>query len=142
MATLDEFAAALERASAELNERGALDCAEAAGKAFLGELKDNTPVLTGALRDGERINGIFGSGNQATANISTHTPVYASFRETGGTIHVKHATVLTDGEQFFGKSVTQSGSHYMARTVQWAEAGGLDGPVREVIQGILRDAGL
>lgn len=142
MGGVDEFAAALSRAATAIEADGARKAAEAAAKAFLAELKRNTPVLTGALMESERVDSVWGAGSSGGASISTHRPEYASFREHGGTIHVRNAKVLTDGFTFFGKSVTQSGSHYMARTVTWADGGGLDGPVSGAIQAILRDAGL
>lgn len=138
---LSELAAALNRAADALETDAAARCARAAGGAFLGQLKANTPVLTGDLRDSESMT-VTGGGASATALISTHLPLYASFRETGGTITVKRAKVLTNGSQFFGRSVTQEGSHYMARTVTWASGGALQGPVDTAIDRIMRDAGL
>ena len=141
MGGLGELAAAFDRAADALERDGATRAARAAGGAFLGQLKANTPVLTGALRASESMT-VTGGGSFASALISTHMPVYASFREHGGTITVKRARVLTDGRHFFGKSVTQEGSHYMERTRQWAAGGTLQGPVQTAIDRLLRDAGL
>lgn len=138
---LPEFAVRLNRLAAELSDNAATRAANGAGGAFLGELKKNTPVETGALRDSEDV-AVSGGGTHARAHIQTHLPLYASFREYGGTIHVKHARVLTNGAQFFGKVVTQHGSGYMARTVDWADGGGIDGPVETVVDRIFADSGL
>jgi hypothetical protein len=135
---LAEFAARLESVASELEDGAARDAAERAGDEFHARLQENTPVLTGALRDSEALDGVTGSGSTAVARISTHLPLYASFREYGGTITVKRASVLTNGESFFGKSVTQHGSEYMGRTVAWAEGGGIDNVVSAVIMTILR----
>jgi hypothetical protein len=138
---LGEFAAALDRTAAIMESEAATRCARAGGGAFLGEFKKNTPVLTGALRDSEDMK-VSGGGTHAAAEISTHRPEYAEFRETGGTIHVKSARVLSDGKSFFGKSVTQKGSGYLARTVAWAEGGGILGPMETTVDRIFRDGGL
>lgn len=138
---LGQFAAALERTARAMESDGAARCARAAGGAFLGKLKENTPKLSGALADSESME-VSGGGASARAHIQTHRGEYASFRETGGTIRVKHARVLSDGRSFFGRSVTQKGSRYMARTVEWAEGGGLSGPVNAAVDRIFRDNGL
>jgi hypothetical protein len=146
---LGEFAALLDRVAAELEDDAARECADRAGEEFLEHLKSNTPVLTGALRDSEKVDGTGGGGSSATVTISTHLPLYASFREYGGTIHVRHNYVdkrtgkthpgfLSDGEHFFGRQVTQKGSGYMQRTVDWAQGGGIDGVISSVVTAILR----
>lgn len=139
--SLAGLAAALRKAAGSIGDDGALECAHAAGQGYLRVLRDNTPVLTGHLLASERIDRISGGGTRATVTIGAHT-VYADFREHGGTITVKHAKVLTDHVTFFGRSVTQAGSHYFARTNAWADGGGLDGICREVVRGFLFRAGL
>lgn len=159
---LDEFAAVLERAAEAVRDGMALRCANAAGGAFLGELKDNTPVKSGALRDSENFT-VSGGGAAASARISTHLPLYASFREHGGTIHAHdrprggwtgsptgvyprrwgiHQHTLHWPGGGFPLEVTQVGSHYMERTVEWAAGGGIDGPIKAAVERTLRDAGL
>lgn len=108
-------AAAAARAMAERCEASlARDCAQAMAGAALTALKSATPVRSGRLRASETIDSVSGGGSHATAVIAPHT-VYAEFRNRGGTIHVRNARVLTDGVSFFGRSVTQAGSHYMER---------------------------
>jgi hypothetical protein len=125
-----------------MQSRGARDIATAMGARFTHELKGNTPVLSGALRASEHSDGTEGGGTSATVTVSTHLPLYASFREHGGTITVKRARVLTDGHRFFGRSVTQAGSHYMQRTAQWAAGGVMDDIAERVASEVMRDAGL
>jgi hypothetical protein len=161
---LGEFAAALGRAAELLESEGAERAANAGGGAFLGELKDNTPVKTGALRNSEDMaGGGGGGGGSASVTVSTHLPLYASFREYGGTIHAhdrprggwtgsptgtyprrwgRHQHTLHWAGGGFPLEVTQKGSGYMARTVEWAEGGGMDGPIQTAISRVLRDAGL
>lgn len=162
MGGLDELAARLRRAAGVIENDGALRVARAAGGAFLGQLKDNTPVESGALRDSESMS-VSGGGLRATATIGTHLPLYASFRETGGDIfphdrsrggwvgsprvingiRYGHHTLHWGGEPgVFAMHVHQEGSWYMRRTVEWAEGGGLDGPARTAVDRIMRDAGL
>src|SRR5580693_5817258 len=71
-------------------ERGAGAATEAMARAFLEKFKDNTPVLTGDLRDGETAAYRAGSGTVVTWRVKTNTPVYAAFRETGGDIYPRH----------------------------------------------------
>jgi hypothetical protein len=99
-----------DRADAEL----ASECARTAAREFLGALQVTTPVETGALRESERIFGVSGGGAVAVAVVGSEL-LYARFRNDGGTIRVKRAKVLTDGTRFFGKQVTQAGSHYMEK---------------------------
>jgi predicted RNA methylase len=110
-----------ERAEASL----AIDCARAMAEPALAALKAATPVRSGHLRGSETVDAVSGTGVFATAVLSPHA-IYAEFREKGGTITVKNARVLTDGTSFFGKSVTQAGSHYMEK----GEAAGR-GPAHE-----------
>ena len=138
---LASFALALNRTAAALDSEAATRCAQAAGGAFLGEFKKNTPVESGALRDSETVE-VSGGGTHARATVSTHLPLYASFRNYGGTIHVKNARVLSDGQSFFGKSVTQKGSAYLEKTVDWGRAGGMRGPMDTAIDRIFRENGL
>jgi hypothetical protein len=157
------FAAALRQAQEAIADHGATDCADGAARAFLAQFQENTPVLTGALRDSERVNGVSGSGTQATASISTHLPLYASFRNDGGTIRAHdrprggwtgsptgtfprrwgvHQHTLHWPGGGFPLEVTQEGSRYLERTADWAEGGGLDAPCTEAIEKILHDSGL
>lgn len=161
MAGLDVLAGRLRGAADDVKEHGAIDAAAAAGGAFLGQLKRNTPVRSGTLRRSERVNSVTGSGESASAVIGTHCPVYASFREHGGTIRAHdrprggwigkpriingrkhgHHTLHWPGGGF-PMEVTQVGSHYMARTVEWASGGGLGPPAEKAVTRILRAAGL
>lgn len=138
--TLGELAAALRRAASEIDAHGAMDCAQEAGHEFLVALRSSTPVLTGALRASERIDSLRGGGTDATATIGAHT-VYARFRNDGGTITVKRASVLTNGTEFFGKSVTQAGSHYF-ETAETRAGPEIKAACQRVIDRILHDAGL
>lgn len=111
----------------------ARDCARAGANEFLAELHVTTPVETGALRASERVWRVFGGGASAQAIVGPNI-VYGAFRNYGGTIRVRRAKVLTDGSRFFGKQVTQSGSHYMERAEDAAE-----GTMRAAMQAILSD---
>lgn len=141
MGDLGELAGALRRAASELESHGAIDCAGQAGHAYLVVLRDVTPVLTGELRASESVDSERGSGTRAVATIGAHTD-YAAFRNDGGTITAKRFPQLGNPSAgWFGKSVTQAGSHYFASAGAAAQ-----GPVADacgkVIDGILRDAGL
>ena len=117
------FAEAAARARAVTDKAQASlarDCARAGANEFLAELHVTTPVETGALRASERVWRVFGGGATAQAIVGPNI-VYGAFRNDGGTIHVRRAKVLTDGSRFFGRSVTQAGSHYMERAQDWAE---------------------
>jgi hypothetical protein len=138
---LSEFAGALRRAAEYVQAKAADHIVDDCAEKFLEKLKDNTPVLTGALQGGESIDSFSSGGTSASARISTHTPLYASFRETGGEISIKRARVLTNGVEFFGTHVHQEGSWYMRRTVEWAE-GALPEICQRAITQILEDAGL
>lgn len=137
---LGEFAAALDKAAAAVETTAARECAADAGQAYLQVLRGTTPVLSGELRASERVDSVRGGGTFAVATVGAHT-VYAAFREHGGTIRVKNARVLSNGSAFFGKSVTQAGSHYFERATR--EAGGpVEAACQDTISRILRDAGL
>ncbi len=101
-----------DRAEASL----ALDCARAASTHALQALKGATPVLTGALRASEHVDAVFGGGERATAILAPHI-IYATFRNYGGTISSKGPWSLHNAGtgQYFGRHVTQKGSHYMER---------------------------
>lgn len=158
---LSDLAARLRRAGADLELRGALECAKEGGQEYLVALRENTPVLSGELRASERVSSVRGSGTRAVATIGAYT-IYARFRNFGGTItahdrsrggwvgaprvingHMHgHHTLHWGGEPgVFATSVTQKGAFYFERTNQVAgprvEAG-----CRRAIEGILRDAGL
>lgn len=115
MGGLSEFAGKLreiaDRAEADL----AIDACRMGAREYLAVLQGNTPVLTGALRSSEHVWRVTGGGEHATA-IAGPNIVYDRFRNDGGTIRVRRAKVLSDGVSFFGKSVTQAGSHYMERS--------------------------
>lgn len=81
---------ALQRATDAVTERGAAEATEAMARAFLDQFKDNTPVLTGELRDHETASYRTGAGTVVTWRVKTNTPVYAAFRETGGDIYPRH----------------------------------------------------
>ena len=130
------FAEAAARARAVTDKAQASlarDCARAGANEFLAELHVTTPVETGALRASERVWRVFGGGASAQAIVGPNI-VYGRFRNYGGTIKVRRAKVLTDGSRFFGKQVTQSGSHYMERAEDAAE-----GTMRAAMQAILSD---
>jgi hypothetical protein len=140
MSSLDAFADALSRAARDLEEKGALRCAQEFQPKFLAEFQRNTPKRSGALAGSEH-SDLEGGGGHAEVKVSTHLPLYASFRNDGGTITVKHAKVLTDGSSFFGKSVTQKGSHYVESTIAWAR--GAIGPAcDDIVQQILEESGI
>jgi hypothetical protein len=114
-------AASRAKAVADRAEAGlAKDCARAGANEFLAELHVTTPVESGALRASERVWRVFGGGSSAQAIVGPNI-IYGRFRNDGGTITVRRAKVLTNGSQFFGRSVTQAGSHYMERAEEGAE---------------------
>jgi len=92
----------------------ARDCAAAGARAFAPIERAKTPVLSGRLRESETVKAVTGGGSYAEATVAPNT-VYAHFRNFGGTIRIRRAKVLTDGVNFFGKEVTQAGSHYVER---------------------------
>ena len=106
-----KFRAATDRAEASM----ARECAAAGARAFLPIERSMTPVLSGRLRESEAVKAVRGSGAFAEAVVSSHL-IYAHFRNFGGTITVRRARVLGTPEVgFFGRSVTQQGSHYVER---------------------------
>jgi len=125
---LAEAAAAFRDASTRAQASMARECAAAGARAFLPIEKSVTPVLSGRLRESEAVKAVTGGGTSAEAVVSPHT-VYAHFRNFGGTITVRRAKVLTDGTRFFGRSVTQAGSHYVERA-----HGAATGPVQVAIK--------
>jgi hypothetical protein len=80
----------LQKMTDAVADRGASQATEAMAKAFLGKFRENTPVLTGELRDGETAAYRTGEGTSVTWRVKTNTPVYAAFRETGGDIYPRH----------------------------------------------------
>jgi Bacteriophage HK97-gp10, putative tail-component len=78
---------------------------------------------TGTLARSIRVSGADGAGSiplggvRARATVAPHT-VYARIQQTGGTIRVVRAKVLTDGRTFFGKQVTLPGRPYMVMPSQ------------------------
>ena len=158
---LGEFADALGRAADAVSDHGALDACDKASEQFLEKLHENTPKLSGALADSEWRDSLTGSGEYATAVISTHLPLYAKFREEGGTIRAhdrprggwtgpptgvfprrwgihQHTLHWPDGP--FPLEVHQVGSHYMSRTVEWANSGPIQDTATSTVLQIIRDA--
>jgi hypothetical protein len=123
-----EAAARFREATVRAEASLARDCAGAGARAFLPIERSVTPVLSGKLRDSEAVKALSGDGSYAEAVISPNT-VYARFRNDGGKITVRRAKVLTDGVHFFGRSVTQAGSHYVERAHEMAI-----GPVQVAIR--------
>ena len=113
---LAEFAAAARDLAARAEASLALDVCRAMADVALPQLQIVTPVLSGALRDSEHIDAVFGSGAFAGAVIAPHI-IYAEFRNNGGTITSKGPWPLRNAGtgQVFGRHVTQAGSHYMER---------------------------
>ncbi|HEV2254386.1 MAG TPA: HK97 gp10 family phage protein [Streptosporangiaceae bacterium] len=88
------------------------ECARTAAREFLGALQVTTPVETGALRASEHVLTVSGGGTVAVAVVGSEL-IYAKFRNDGGTIHSKGPWSLRRGNTYFGRHVTQRGSHYM-----------------------------
>jgi hypothetical protein len=116
---LAEFAAATRELAGRAENGLASECARVAANEYLAALYVTTPVQSGALRASERVWRVFGAGATAVAVVGPNI-IYDRFRNDGGTIRVRRAKVLTDGTRFFGKQVTQKGSHYMERAVDEA----------------------
>jgi hypothetical protein len=114
MGGLAEFAARLKDLAERTETEFADGCIREMAVVALAALKKETPKRSGRLAGSETIDSISGGGTSATAILAPHT-IYAAFREHGGEISVKRARVLTDGESFFGKHVTQAGAHYMEK---------------------------
>lgn len=113
---LAEFAAATRTLADRAKASLALEVAERGAKELLAAMFVVTPVLSGDLRASEHVQSVAGDGAHAVAMVGPDGSVpYDRFRNDGGTIHVKHAKVLTDGTRFFGRSVTQQGAHYMEK---------------------------
>jgi hypothetical protein len=128
------FAAEIRALAARAETGLARDCAGAAARELLAALEVTTPVRSGALRASERIWSVSGGGPVAVAIVGSDL-VYAKFRNDGGTIHVKRAKVLgTPAVGFFGKQVTQAGSHYMERA-----EGEAIGPIQAACTSIVAD---
>jgi len=113
---LEEAAARFREIADRAQESLALDCAKAGSVVALQALKAATPVLTGALRASEHVDAVFGNGTHAQAVLAPHI-IYARFRNYGGTINSKGPWSLHNAGtgQYFGRHVTQRGSHYMER---------------------------
>lgn len=92
----------------------ALEACDAGARDFLAVLRTVTPKRSGALADSETVTGPAGSGTYAIALVGPHI-VYDRFRNDGGTITSHGPWSLSDGVSYFGRSVTQAGSHYMER---------------------------
>lgn len=109
-------AAAAFRALADRAESGlAREACEEAARDYLAILRAVTPKRTGRLAASETVDSVAGGGTRAVAVVAPHT-VYAEFRDRGGTIYARNHRVLGNPDVgWFGKSVTQAGSHYMAR---------------------------
>jgi hypothetical protein len=142
---LGGLAAALDRAADKLGD-GGHEIADRFAPDFLDAFKGYTPRLTGALRSSEDVT-VSGSG----CTVSTHLPLYASFRNDGGDISPKHTFVdkrtgkVREGylhfNGTFARHVHQEGSHYRERTIAWAS--GAIGPIcEEIVQQILDLSGL
>ncbi len=114
MGGLSEFAAALRKVADRAESELALEACRMGAREYLAVLQEETPVRSGALRASEHVWRVSGSGESASAILGPDI-VYDKFRNDGGTIHVRRARVLTDGVSFFGRHVTQRGSHYMER---------------------------
>jgi Bacteriophage HK97-gp10, putative tail-component len=160
---LSQFADALNKAADAVEDHAATDAAEKFSGEFKDKLQENTPVETGALRDSEWVDSVTGSGEEAWAVISTHLPLYAGFRDRGGEIWAHdrprggwtgpptgsfprrwgvHQHTLHWPGGPFPLHVTQAGSHYMARTIDWANGGPCQDSAVNTVVGILHDAGL
>lgn len=115
MSAFGEWASRLQAAAAQMEASLAVEAAREQARDFLAVERFVTPKRSGRLADSETVDSVTGGGAQARAVVSPHT-VYASFRNRGGTISVRNKRVLSDGESFFGKTVTQAGSHYVERS--------------------------
>jgi hypothetical protein len=114
MGGLADFAARLREVADRAESDLALESCRMGAREYLAVLQEETPVRSGRLRASEHIWRVSGGGESATAILGPDI-IYDRFRNDGGTIHVRRAKVLTDGVSFFGKHVTQAGSHYMER---------------------------
>jgi hypothetical protein len=120
--SLAEAAAIFADTASVIEAEAALQVVTEQAEVYLPILQSVTPMLSGRLRLSETLNALTGGGTFAAANLGPHT-VYAEFRNDGGTITAKRFPQLGNPEAgWFGKSVTQTGSHYMERAQ--AEAAG------------------
>ena len=126
---LSEAAARFREIAEHCEESLAVDCARAGAKEYLAALFVTTPVLSGALRATEKVNFVTGDGTHAVADVGPDI-IYDRFRNDGGTITSKGPWSLHNAGtgQYFGRHVTQAGSHYMERGEQAGR-----GPAREAI---------
>jgi len=146
-----ELVELLTRIRDAVAEHGAEEACRAMTETFIPKLKGNTPVLTSALQASERRDSMTGGGTRVSIVVSTHLPLYASFREHGGDIVPKHTFIdKRTGEEKLGylhwpggpftRFVHQQGSWYMRRTDEWAQEA-LQAPARAAIDKIIADAG-
>jgi hypothetical protein len=138
--TLQELAGQLRAAADDASGSLAINTVRQMADIFLPILHACTPVLTGALRDSESVQSVSGDGVSATAIVAPDI-IYADFRNDGGTIHVKRAQVLTNGTDFFGKQVTQAGSHYMEKADAAAQ-GPVQAAAQAAVDAIIAESGL
>ena len=109
------MAAATGRLESELTTANAALLAEGVGYA-----QENAPVQDGALQGSIAII----DGPSAAGGSYGTSMEYAWQREEGGTIYPRNGKYLVfeiDGETIFATSVTQSGSHYMSKSVDQME---------------------
>ena len=112
------FAARLREVADRAEASLAVDACRMGAREYLEVMREETPVLTGALRSSEHVYSVSGGGESATAIVGSDL-IYAHFRNYGGTITRKLPPphVLGNPEVgFFGHSVTQAGSHYLERS--------------------------
>lgn len=135
---LAEFAGAARDLAGRADAELAIECARAGAKEYLAALFVTTPVLSGALRETEKINAVTGSGAFAVADVGPDI-IYDKFRNDGGTIHSKGPWPLRNRAtgQVFGRSVTQAGSHYMERAEVEVE-GTLQASMQTILNEIVR----
>jgi hypothetical protein len=129
--TLEELAATLQECADRASASMARDVVDQMAQIYLPILKSVTPVETGKLRDSEVMNSISGGGAFAQAQAGPHM-IYAQFRNDGGTIHSHGPWSLSNGSQYFGRVVTQKGSHYMEKA-QAAASGPCEAAARKVM---------
>ena len=121
-----ELAAKLREAAARAEAGLAGEVVTEMVRDYLATLRMLTPKRTGDLMRSEYPDFIRAAGTHATAAAGPHI-VYAKFRNDGGTITAKRPNkrgqlmLGTPAVGFFGKSVTQQGSHYMERAHDAAE---------------------
>lgn len=106
----DELAS---RAEAEL----AITAVRAGAQDLLAVMRIVTPKRTGHLMESEVVQSVDGDGAHAVALVGPDgSVIYDKFRNDGGTITAKNFPQLGNPEAgWFGKQVTQEGSHYMER---------------------------